>query len=381
MKKIFTFAILATAAMGANAQVTGHKFFDNWSIGVNGGIATKTTDPFDKVGGVVGLELTKQITPVYAIGVESMAGIKTTDSNKIVDNVNTTLLNKVNFTNWFCGYKGAPRLFEVEGVVGIGFNHFFGNSAEYAVASGNAFTSKLGLNLNFNLGEKKAWTVAIKPAIAYCLEGGRSTTQTQYNINNSVLELTAGVTYHFMTSNGKHHFVKPALRNQSEIDALNATINDLRSSLSTKDGELAGKSREIRDLQNALNIERNRKPVVETVEVHRTSETMTLESVITFRQGKTSIDAAQLPNVERIATYMKNHADAKVIIKGYASPEGSAEINERIARQRAEAVKNLLINKYHINANRIQAEGQGIGSMFSEADWNRVAICTLEESK
>lgn len=381
MKKIFTLAILATATMGANAQVTGHKFFDNWSIGVNGGITTKTTDPFDKVGGVVGLELTKQITPVYAIGVESMAGIKTTDSNKKVDNVNATLLNKVNFTNWFCGYKGTPRLFEVEGVVGIGFSHFFGNSAEYAVATGNAFTSKLGLNLNFNLGEKKAWTVAIKPAIAYCLEGGRATTQAQYNVNNSVLELTAGVTYHFMTSNGKHHFVKPALHNQSQIDALNATINDLRGNLSAKDGELADKAREIRDLQNALNIERNRKPIVETVEVHRTNETMTLESVITFRQGKTSVDAAQLPNVERIATYMKNHADAKVIIKGYASPEGKIEINERIARERAEAVKNILINKYKISANRIAAEGQGIGSMFSEPDWNRVAICTLEESK
>ena len=108
---------------------------------------------------------------------------------------------------------------------------------------------------------------------------------------------------------------------------------------------------------------------------------MTLESVITFRQGKTIVDAAQLPNVERIATYMKNHKDSKVVIKGYASPEGNPEINTRLARERAEAVKNILINKYGIAANRITAEGQGVGDMFSEPDWNRVAICTLEESK
>ena len=58
-----------------------------------------------------------------------------------------------------------------------------------------------------------------------------------------------------------------------------------------------------------------------------------LESVITFRQGRTSIDNSQLPNVERIATYLRNHKEAGVVIKGYASPEGSAEVNERIARQ------------------------------------------------
>ena len=51
-----------------------------------------------------------------------------------------------------------------------------------------------------------------------------------------------------------------------------------------------------------------------------------LESVITFRQGRIGIDNSQLPNVERIATYLRNHKEAGVVIKGYASPEGSAEV-------------------------------------------------------
>ncbi|MDY3268529.1 MAG: OmpA family protein, partial [Phocaeicola sp.] len=37
--------------------------------------------------------------------------------------------------------------------------------------------------------------------------------------------------------------------------------------------------------------------------------------------------------------------------------------------------------KYRIAASRITAEGQGIGAMFSEPDWNRVSICTLQENK
>ena len=104
-----------------------------------------------------------------------------------------------------------------------------------------------------------------------------------------------------------------------------------------------------------------------------------LESVITFRQGRTTIESSQLPNVERIATYLRNHKEASVVIKGYASPEGSAEVNARIANQRAEAVKKMLVSKYRIAESRISAEGQGVGNMFDEPDWNRVSICTINE--
>jgi outer membrane protein OmpA-like peptidoglycan-associated protein len=113
--------------------------------------------------------------------------------------------------------------------------------------------------------------------------------------------------------------------------------------------------------------------VVETV----TNRVRIPETLVTFRQGRTNIDPSQLPNVERVATYMSNHGEATVVIKGYASPEGSIDLNIRIAHQRAEAVRQLLVNRYRIAPERITAEGQGVGDMFSEPDWNRVSICTL----
>ena len=54
-------------------------------------------------------------------------------------------------------------------------------------------------------------------------------------------------------------------------------------------------------------------------------------------------------------------------------------LSRDIAKQRAESVKNMLINRYKIAANRITAEGQGVGNMFEEPDWNRVSICTINE--
>ena len=385
MKKFFMLFVMGAAVLTAGAQhsVTNHKFFDNWSIGlVGGGVNPTKGNFFDDTRAVGGLEVTKQITPVFGLAFQGVSGFNTTGANTVVDNVNASVLGNINFSNWFAGYKGEPRLFEVEGVLGVGFNHYFGHNDRFtavdpALCDGNTFTSKLGLNLNFNLGKKKAWTVALKPAIVYDLEGARgdANTHAAYNINNSVLELMAGVTYHFKTSNGKHYFTKIKEYDQAEVDGLNAQINALRGDLNNKNGQLDAAGKKIRDLQAQVNELRNRKPVVQTVE----SNVKSLESIVTFRQGKTVIDASQLPNVERIATYLKNHDDAKVVIKGYASPEGPLDLNNRLAKQRAEAVKSMLVKKYGIAADRIDASGQGIGDMFSEPDWNRVSIATIEQ--
>lgn len=385
MKKFFMLFVMGAAVLTASAQhsVTNHKFFDNWSIGlVGGGVNPTKGNFFDDTRAVGGLEVTKQITPVFGLAFQGVSGFNTTGANTVVDNVNASVLGNINFSNWFAGYKGKPRLFEVEGVVGVGFNHYFGENDRFtavdpALCAGNTFTGKLGLNLNFNLGKKKAWTVGLKPAIVYDLEGARgdANTHAQFNINHSVIELMAGVTYHFKTSNGQHYFTKIKEYDQAEVDGLNAQINALRGDLNNKNGQLDAAGKKIRDLQAQVNELRNRKPVVQTVE----SNVKSLESIVTFRQGKTVIDASQLPNVERIATYLKNHADAKVVIKGYASPEGPLDLNNRLAKQRAEAVKSMLVKKYGIAADRIDASGQGIGDMFSEPDWNRVSIATIEQ--
>lgn len=376
MKKILSLILLSSAAIGAGAQaVESNRFFDNWSFGLMGGAAIPTRGSYlNDARAVAGAELTKQITPAFGVGVQSVAGINTTGTYTAIDNVNTTLLAKVNLSNWFGGYKGKPRTFETEAAAGVGFNHFFGNKNCTRKPSGNDFTTKLGLNFNFNLGKEKAWTLALKPAIIYGLEGAKQTSQAQFNINRSAVELAAGVTYHFRSSNGKRYFTKVKPYNQSEVDGLNAKVNDLRKMVVNRDSQIRKRESDIRWLQQQLNDERNRKPIVET----RVNTRQTMESVVTFRQGKSVVDASQQPNVERIATYLRNHRNATVVIKGYASPEGSAELNARLALARAEAVKSLLVNKYHINASRITAEGQGVGNMFSEPDWNRVSICTLD---
>ncbi len=383
MKKMKKVTILVTAALAVtslsvNAQKAyeGTRFLDNWYVGVKGGVTTPTAHSafWRNMRAETGIELGKQITPVLGVSFEGLTGINTSMSKTAFDDLNLGLLGKINLNNLFCGYNGQPRLFEVEGIAGFGWGHDFMNSGYGSDLS--YMVSRFGASFNFNLGEEKAWAVNIRPAIVYRMDGDRA---QMLNVNKSKIEILAGVTYRFASSNGKHYMTIQKPYNQAEVNSLNESINALRAenarkeeALNAKEAENARLAKELTDLKNAPK---------EVQTIVQNTHSKSLESVVTFRQGKTAISADQVPNVERIATYMKNNPKSTVSIKGYASPEGSAEVNARVAQQRADAVKNMLISKYKISASRIKAEGQGVGDMFSEPDWNRVSIATLNEAE
>ncbi|HRN03633.1 MAG TPA: OmpA family protein [Muribaculaceae bacterium] len=204
------------------------------------------------------------------------------------------------------------------------------------------------------------------------MDGNGSQSTTYYDVNRAVFNLQAGVTYHFGPG---FTCVKPF--DQAEIDALNGQINELRGQLNDCNANAAAWEAKANGFANELAACKNRKP--EVVQVKEETNILNSVRLVFFRIGSSAITADQQPNVEMVASYLKNHKDAKVDIKGYASPDGSEEINIRLANARAQAVKDALINKYKINANRISAQGEGIGNMFSEESWNRVSVCTIED--
>lgn len=377
MKKFIAVIVACLTCSGIYAQraYEGANLGDNWSIGIHAGVTTPLTHSafFPNMRATWGLGIGKQLTPFFGMGVEAMTSINTTASKTAFDNTNVSLLTSVNLSNLFAGYWGTPRLFEIETVAGLGWLHY----AQNGDGDRNSISSKLGLNFNFNLGEAKAWTIGIKPALVYDLNacGERN---VGFNANRAAWEITAGLKYHFRCSNGKHHISFAKLYDQAEVDALNEQVNNLRQTNVDQEAKLTAANQRNAELEQQLADCKNQGPVIVTDTI--TNHKKTLESVVTFRQGGVSVVASQTPNVERIATYLKNHEKATVSIKGYASPEGKVEVNARIAQQRADAVKSLLVKRYKIAENRITAEGQGVGNMFEEPDWNRVSICTIHEN-
>ena len=371
MKKLVLLFVAAEMAVSVSAQtVTESKTFDNFYIGINGGAQVKTTNEawMKNLNSNAGLRIGRWFTPVFGLAAESNVYFNDhcshfmPQSKTIARYMNTSLIATVNFSNWFAGYKGEPRTFEFVPVFGFGWGHTFGTEENF-----NVLTSKAGIDFTFNLGSKKAWQIYVEPSMNWALNG-YGYEGVAYDINKSAFQLNAGIVYKFKNSNGSHNFTIAQLRDQSEIDGLNSQINNLRNDLNNKDSQLSAKDKQIKDLQNALD-ECNKKP-----KYVKPATATNLQPTVLFQQGKSNVEKSQMPNIELIAQYMKNHPEANIEIKGYASPEGPKELNQKLSEKRAEAVKKVLVKKYKIAAGRLTTKGMGAtDKLFKQVEFNRVS--------
>lgn len=407
MKKIILLAVAAMTLGAASAQVTveGSKFTDNLSVTLKGGIVS----PFQHYAfwknarGVAGIELRKQVTSVLGLGVEGEWSFNTSSwlkpygghpsiwagkSPNIIDHQLVGAFGTINLTNWLLGYKGMPRTLDVEAVAGAGWWHAYKTGitviedVEYKIHDQNSWYTKAGLNLNWNVGETKALTVSLKPAVVWYMGRGATQNTTVFNANCAAVEIEAGLTYHFKNSNGEHYMTLcPKQYTQRDIDAINAQVNDLRGQLSNALADADAANARAARLQRELDECNKREPKVVTQTNIVDNSVENLETNVYFEIGKSVVSAAQMPNVERVAIFLKNHPEATCTIKGYASKDGPEDLNIRLANNRAKAVYDLLTGKYKIKASRIKSEGNGISEMFSEPEWNRVSICTIQNKK
>ncbi|MDE5790270.1 MAG: OmpA family protein [Muribaculaceae bacterium] len=377
MKNIIVTSVLAlgsVAAASAQQAIETPKFGDNWSLGIKGGVTTPMSHSafFGGMRPVVGLDLNKKITPVFKVGAEGLFAINTStvkgrgpQSKTAFDDSYVGMYGAVNLFNLFGGYPGSTRPFDIDLQAGAGWGHRY----ETAIQDINYFATKFGLNFNFNVSDNV--TVSVSPSILWNMTGSPVEQSTaSYDKNRANFNLTAGVAYNF----GGNGFKVVEPYNQAQIDELNDQINTLRGAVRTMDAANAALKAKNGDLEAENEALRNRPAQVVTQVKNN------LESVryIFFKLGSSAIGADQQPNVEMIAAYLNNHPNSKVVIKGYASKDGPEDVNIRLANQRAQSVKDALMKRYKIPASRIVAEGQGIGEMFEEESWNRVAICILE---
>lgn len=380
MKKVLLFVAalsLGAATVSAQYALVKPKFGDNISLGVEGGVTTPLNNgPFFKsMRGVIGLNVKKQLTPTFGLGVEGLWGFNTSSwkgavhSSTAFDSQYIGAFGSVNLFNLFTPYSPEPRVFDMDIQAGAGWGHEYRNKA--AGPDHNFFATKAGLNFNFYPCERVA--ISLKPAVIYNMsDRGARQSSASYNSHRAVFNLTAGVSV--LLGDG-FKYVLPNY-NLDEVAALNEQINTLRSDLGAASQALTQVVTSNKALQSEVNALQNRKPEV----VNTTNDFLSTVRYVNFNIGRYNVTADQMPNVAAVANYLKNQPKSTVVIKGYASQDGPIEVNERLARQRAESVRDLLVKRYGIAPERIKAEGEGIGHMFEEESWNRVAICTLDNN-
>lgn len=385
MKKIMLFLAIAASAMTASAQegFYGNKFFDNWYIGLQGGVSTKTTHQavLKNLNPNFGLRAGKWITPSFGLAAEGnfMFSNKVSGENYTNPTLNVSsvsLLGQLNLTNMFCGYLGEPRNFEVIANAGIGYIHnYIDDEKDKPIGTiKNAMTQKLAIDFAWNFGSKKQWQFYVEPSLNYLIAGAKPDDGSQtcgYDINYSYMQLNVGINYKFKTSNDTHNFKIVEACDQNMINALNAEINSLRG----KDAEIDALKKEIEDLKKALKeCEEKPAPVVVEKEIEPN-----LPAVF-YPLNKSVITPAQAQNVAIAAAVLKNHPELKLQVKGYASPEGPHDNNNTLSVNRAKAVKDLLVKKYKIDPSRITTEGCGeTDKLFEIYEFNRVAMLYIEK--
>mgnify|MGYP003306096140 FL=1 len=375
MRKTILLSVFALSTLTINAQtavVEGGGFWDNWSMGIQGGATMKMSGAgfFKSARPAFGLTVGKQWTPILGMDIQGMGYVNTTNSSTMIDASDVSLITRMNLMNLFAGYEGMPRPFEIETVTGLGWLHHYMNGG----GDTDDMSARVGLNFNFNLGEDAAWTFGIKPAVVFNLTGEYPSKKMAFNRNHSNMEILFGLTYHFADSDGNRHFALVNAVDPMALAAMNEEINDLREVVVAKDVELVGLADELLMVQNQLNEARNKK-------VEASGETINIvESVVAFPFNQSDVQSSQMPSLEHVANYLKNNPDANITVNGYASPEGTEEYNLQLSQRRADAVKDILVNKYGIAANRINTIGHGVGDIFSNPAWNRVGICTIDET-
>ena len=352
MKKLVLMFAAALLAVSASAQtVSESKSSDNFYLGVNGGVITATHPStmgaanhcwLRDITPNAGLRLGRWFTPVFGLALEGNAYFKNLHHGNLqgtlVNRMNTSLLATINLSNWAGGYKGEPRCFELIPVMGLGWGHTFGSPTKDWKA--DVLTSKFGVDFAFNFGANKEWQFYVEPSINWALNGN-GYQGVAYNVNKSGFQLNVGFNYKFRNSNGTHNFALAHLRDQAEVDALNAQINDLR-------GELAKKPKEVV------------KEVVKTQEVQVGNLVF-----VTFAQGKQNL-------TDEAKEALNTIAEGKhVQVVGTSSPEGSKAFNKRLSQGRADVVADYLRARGVIVD---EATGKGVQGVTS----NRLAIVYIK---
>lgn len=321
MKKFIFMMIAMFTAITMNAQdqsnYTGSsKFTDNVSVTLQGGVLTTFNDFYTghtMMAPVAVLGVDKYVNPWFGVGVEARTLIGTGkvgearfNSKTVFDAVNVSGYAKFNIMNMI-NFDGTRKFFEPVVYTGLGWGH---NTAEQY----SYMTYRAGAELNFNLGKEKAWAVVVNPSVVW----------GDYPANGALcksagnFEVTAGIVYHFKTSNGTRTFTKAKLYDAAEVARLNDKINELEN-------------RPVKVIEKIVEapVAKNAAAVVPTTYV----------VPFTFNSAELSDNAKVI--LDAITT------DTTVDIDSYASvePKSNAAYNQSLTENRAAAVKAYLESK------------------------------------
>lgn len=85
-----------------------------------------------------------------------------------------------------------------------------------------------------------------------------------------------------------------------------------------------------------------------------------VDNIAHFAFNKTTLEDQDKAKLDEFAKVMRaHHSDALVTVEGFADPAGSTSYNKRLGKERADAVRNYLVNQAGMPATQVRAVSYG----------------------
>lgn len=240
----------------------------------------------------------------------------------------------VNLCNLFCGWK-EDRFWNCSPYAGVGYGR------TYDAPTQNEITGHLGIYNALRLCKALDFTIDLRSMLTNDRfdkeQGGRRF--------DGALSLSFGFAYKF------------APRGWSRTRTVTKTITEDVSDMLK---ELEDLKAEKEDLAQEVDSLRNRKPE----EIHKVN-VISSPYYVVFEIAKSTLSSEGKANLAILAEIIKSN-NLHYTVTGYADEgTGNETINQRLSRERAQAVYDCLVKEYNVPASMLKIDYKGgVGNMF-----------------
>ncbi|WP_028869519.1 OmpA family protein [Psychromonas arctica] len=97
-------------------------------------------------------------------------------------------------------------------------------------------------------------------------------------------------------------------------------------------------------------------------------EKVRIKLLVNFDNDSAFVDGKYYAEIKALADLMKEYSSITVMIEGHTSIVGTEQYNKQLSLNRADAVKQILVNQYAVDENRIDTVGFGFEQLLFEGN-------------